>query len=100
MSKRINDYVEELDYDETIEKLKELYDKGYRYVVRGPIEAFGSSWLDCFNIKPKKYKSLDIWGYYDTDINQGLPVVSFCSNALPEIKWTNRSPKLILEVIQ
>ena len=85
--------------EEAIERLKVLYSRGYRYVAREP----DSDFLIMFTLKPKKYfKDYVGWGYRNSDLNH--PDVRYAdvfkNVDMTEIKWTNRYPTLIADLIE
>lgn len=80
---------------EVIEKLKELHERGYRYVVRDkdmPI-------LLCFSLKPKRYRDTHSWGYVDAYDKKALPAFPIRNTDITEINYNNRSAMLIEEFI-
>lgn len=60
------------DLKSFIAALKELKNKGYKYIVRDP----GMKSVACFTAKPKKYNMGDedfFWGYSDIDLKASKP---------------------------
>lgn len=80
--------------EQAITKLKALYGKGYRYVVRDK----DSIYINCYSLQPKKYRDLESWGYVDPDVAGVLPA-SIRNIDLVEINWGNRSAVLIEELL-
>lgn len=87
--------LEQKTRDQVIEMLSTLYEKGYRYVVRDK----NSKYLSCFSLKPKRYRDLGIWGYVNPDMDDTLMAYPIKNEDMDEINWTNRSAKLISNII-
>lgn len=78
-----------------IEILEQLYNEGYRYVVRDK----DSDFLTCFSLKPKHYMDLESWGYVDENERGAKMAYIFRNTDVAEIKWSNRSATLIAEFL-
>ena len=77
--------------EEVIVLFGELYEKGYRYVVRDA----GMQCLVCFSLKPKKYRDTESWGYVNPNNPDVMPAYPIQNEDVWEIKWTNRAATLI-----
>lgn len=77
--------------EQAIARLIELYEKGYRYVVRDK----DMGYLTCFSIKPRKYKDIEAWGYVDPDVPKALMAYPIGNTDIAEINWSIRSATLI-----
>ncbi len=87
--------LEENTRTQAIEKMKELYERGYRYVVRDKEMPY----LVCFSLKPKRYRELESWGYKDADISKALPAYPIKNTDVKEINFNNRSATLIEDFV-
>lgn len=67
--------------------LKELYARGYRYVVRD----LDMPYLVCFSEKPKRYREMESWGYPNVEIPGILMAYPVKNIDIEEINWKNRS---------
>lgn len=81
---------------ETIEILKHLHGKGYRYVVREQ----ESPYLVCFSLKPKRFMELEIWGYVNVEANGVMMAYPIKNEDITEINWNNRSATLITDFLE
>ncbi|WP_341320368.1 DNA topoisomerase [Solibacillus sp. FSL H8-0523] len=81
---------------QALTKLKALYGKGYRYVVRDK----DSAYLYCYSLKPKKFQDLQGWGYENPDGPDVLPAFPIKNVDLVEIRWGNRSAVMIERVVR
>lgn len=72
----------------TVKLLKIFYDAGYKWVTRD----FESDYLNLFNLKPKKYLDVKIWGYRNPE-HEGIMMMESVKNTdITEIRWQNRQP--------
>ena len=85
------------DKEEVLEILKLAYDAGYRYVVRSE----KSKYLNCFSLKPKRYKENKDWGYMQKDIdNEKAKSAHLIKNTdMIEINYSNKSATTIASLI-
>lgn len=81
---------------EVMEELKELYKKGYRYIVRDK----DMPSLLCFSLKPKRYRDMESWGYVDGDAHGVLPAYPIKNRDIAEINYNNRSATLIEDFLE
>lgn len=72
-----------------------LYEKGYKYVVRDKESEF----LSCFSLKPKRYRDLESWGYLNPDEPKAMMAYPIKNTDITEINWSNRSATLILDFL-
>lgn len=75
--------------------LNQLYEKGYRYVVRDK-EAL---YLSCYSLKPKKYRDMESWGYKNPQAQGAAMAYPIRNTDIKEINWTNRSAMPISDFI-
>lgn len=75
--------------------LMDLYEKGYRYVVRDKED----NYLSCFSLKPKKYRDTESWGYVDPDERKTMMAYPIKNTDITEINWSNRSAMLISDFL-
>lgn len=80
---------------QALTKLKALYGKGYRYVVRDK----DSEYLYCYSLKPKKFHDLQGWGYVNPDGPDVLPAFPIKNVDLVEISWGNGAAVMIERVL-
>ncbi|MEO1768286.1 hypothetical protein [Candidatus Enterococcus ferrettii] len=80
---------------QAVKLLKRLSKQGYKYVTRD----LESEWLLCFNLKPKRYLDLEIWGYVNEKDDGAMMARGFKNTDITEIRWSNRSPTLINEFL-
>lgn len=72
--------------EQLIERLRGLYDKGYRYIVRDK----NTDFVYCYSHEPRKYREYNCWGYRDPDVRGVLPAYPINSMACPEVNWSNK----------
>lgn len=82
--------------DEQRELLDKYYREGYRYAAQEE----GSEYILLFNLKPKKYISLDCWGYHEKDLERKETLMAMpLELRIGCVKWSNRQPTLISELL-
>lgn len=80
-------YMTELnDREQTLKILKELYEKGYRYVVRDK----DTPYLSCFSLKPKRYREMEFWGYVDPYVDGAMMSYPIKNVDITEINYKVR----------
>lgn len=86
------------DREQTKQLLADLYEKGYRYIVRDK----GMQYLGCYSHKPKKYMDMECWGYPDRALRDDdtKPAMPIKNKDITEINWTNRSAVLISDFLK
>lgn len=77
--------------EEVVELLKDISEKGYKYVVRDKDMPF----LSCFSLKPKRYREIESWGYVNENATGALPAYPIKNKDITEINYNNRSATLI-----
>lgn len=77
--------------EEVVELLKDISEKGYKYVVRDKDMPF----LSCFSLKPKRYREIESWGYVNENATGVLPAYPIKNKDITEINYNNRSATLI-----
>lgn len=87
---------EPITREETKNKLKQLYEKGYRYVVRDKEMPY----LVCFSLKPKRYLAEESWGYKSPDLQNSIPAYPIKNTDVSEVNWSNRSATLISDFVK
>ena len=92
----IEDYFRLKNRKEAIFKMEIYMEQGFKYVVRD----LDIDWLVFFSLKPKKYRSLEIWGYVDENNPEVLPCKLIKNEDITEINWKNRSPVLISDFLE
>ena len=92
----IEDYLRLKNRQEAILQMKIYMQMGFEYVVRD----LDMDWLVFFSLKPKKYRSLEIWGYVDGSSPEALPCKVIKNTDITEISWKNRSPMLISDFLE
>lgn len=76
--------------------LMDLFEKGYRYVVRDK----EMNYLSCFSLKPKKYRDTESWGYTNPDDPRAMAAYLIKNTDITEINWTNKSASLISDYLE
>lgn len=86
------------DRQKAIRVMKALYEKGYRWIAR----CSDSDSLMLYNLKPKKYMDMQIWGYTDSDLRCGKTMMaeSIKNEDITEIRWENRQPTDLWQFIK
>ena len=80
---------------EIVEVLKQLYEKGYRYVVRDK----DMPYLVCFTLKPKRYSDIESWGYVNPNESGVMGAYPIKNKDITEINYSNRSATSITDFL-
>ncbi|WP_313627567.1 DNA topoisomerase [Enterococcus italicus] len=91
----IEDYLRLKNRQEAILQMEIYMKMGFEYVVRD----LDMDWLVFFSLKPKKYRSLEIWGYVNELDPEVLPCKVIKNVDIAEINWKNRSPMSISDFL-
>lgn len=92
---KINDVINFNTREQVVAILNRLYEEGYRYVVRDE----ESRYLNCYSLKPKKYRDMGSWGYINPESEGVMMAYPIKNTVIPEINWTNKSAMLIVDFI-